>query len=91
VDKGLDAFGENVHAVVYYELKNSFGISRQEIPQKPELLVQTIDKIFGVGSAAVSRAIRTELESAFQIRGLRNKDLLSALKIAHREALATNG
>ena len=81
IDKGLDAFGGNVHAVVYYQLKGWFGISREDIPAKPDLFVQTIDKLFGVGAAAVSLAICRELQSKFGIDGLGEKDLLTVMRI----------
>ncbi len=85
IDRGLDAFGSNVHTVVYYELNKWFGISREEIPLKPEMLVSTIDKIFGVGAVAVSRAIQKELEVSYGIKGLSQKDLVTALRTAYHE------
>jgi hypothetical protein len=81
IDRGLDAFGANVHTVVYFQLRSWFGISREDIPAKPELFVQTIDKLFGVGAGVVALAICTELEKRFGIDRLREKDLLKALRI----------
>ena len=85
LDRGLDVFGENVHTVVYFELRKTYGISREEIPTKPDLLVATIEKLFGMGSAAVSRAVRKELELSSGIADLSKKDLLTALRTAYRE------
>jgi hypothetical protein len=87
LDRGLDVFGANVHVVVYFELNKMYGISREQIPSKPDLFIATIDKLFGVGAAAVSRAIRKELESATGIQDLSKKDLLTALRSAYKEQL----
>jgi hypothetical protein len=87
IDRGLDSFGENVHVVVYFELKKSFGITREEIPIKPELFVKSVEKFFGVGAFAVSRSIRKELEETSGIKDLKSKDLLTALRLAYHEQL----
>jgi hypothetical protein len=49
--------------------------------------VATIEKLFGVGAVTVSRAIRKELEISSGIKGLREKDLLTALRTAYHEIL----
>ena len=83
IDRGLDVFGSNVRLVVYYELEKTFGISREDIPLKPDLFVETIDKLFSVGALTVSRAICKELEASSGIKDLSTKNLLSALKMAY--------
>jgi hypothetical protein len=88
IDRGLDAFGSNVRLVVYFELNRLFGISREEIPLKPDRLVETIDELFGVGAFAVSRAILKELEASSGIKGLSQQNLLTALREAYHEQLA---
>ena len=88
IDRGLDVFGSNVHIVVYFELQKSRRISREEIPLKPQLLVETINEFFGVGAAVVSRSIRKELEITSGIKELTSKDLLTALQTAFHEISA---
>ena len=89
IDRGLDTFGSNVRLVVYYELKNLFGITRDEIPLRPECFVKTIERLFGVGAKVVSRAIIKELEASSGVKDLSKKDLLTALRTAHHEHLAS--
>ena len=87
IDKGLDAFGANVRIVVYHELERRHGLKREDIPRKPDLFVETIENLFGVGTAAVSRAIRRELEISSGIKDLGGGDLLYALRTAYHEQL----
>lgn len=88
IDRGLDVFGANVHVVVYFQLHKWRGISREEIPLKPQLLVETVNEFFGVGAAVVSRSIRKELEIASGVKGLTTQDLLTALRTAFHEISA---
>lgn len=90
LDRALDTFGVNVHDVVYYKLREWYGVSRDDIPLKPELFVKTVDQFFGVGAAIVSRAIRKELEAQTGIKDLGTKDLLTALRTAYREQILGN-
>lgn len=85
IDQGLDVFGTNVHTVVYFQLTKWYGMTREEIPQKPQFFVDTVNQFFGVGAAVVSRSIRKELEIASGIKGLTTKDLLTALRTAFHE------
>jgi len=63
------------------------GISREDIPIKPDLFVSTIDSLFGVGATTVSHAIRKELEISSGIKGLSEKNLLTVLRTAYHELL----
>jgi hypothetical protein len=85
LDRALNAFGANVSIVVYFELRKLFGITREEIPQKLDLFVSTIDRLFGAGSVVVARVIRKELEASSGIKDLSKKDLLTALQTAYSE------
>jgi hypothetical protein len=85
IDRGLDVFGANVHIVVYFELRKSHGISREDISLKPQLFVDVVNQFFGVGAAVVSRSIRKELEITSGIKDLTSKDLLTALRTAFHE------
>lgn len=87
IDRALDTFGTTVRAVVYYELKKSFGLSREDIPRKPEMFVKTIEKIFGLGSRVVEGAIRKELEKSFGIKDLGEHDLTTAIRTAYHKHL----
>ncbi|MDG7000303.1 MAG: hypothetical protein JRN15_14465 [Nitrososphaerota archaeon] len=87
LDRALERFGTSVRVIVYYELEKSFGISRVEIPKKPELFAATIEKLFGAGAATVRLFILKELESSYKIEGLRAKDLVTAMRTAYHKQL----
>ena len=83
LDRALERFGTSVRVVVYYQLEKSFGVSRSEVPLKPELFAATIEKLFGAGAATVRRFILKELETSSKIEGLRAKDLVTAMRTAY--------
>jgi hypothetical protein len=87
IDRGLNTFGASVPVVVYFELKKSFGISREEIPQHPDMFVKTVENLFGVGVEVVRRAIRKELEASSGIKDLSKQDLLTAMRRAYHKQL----
>ncbi len=87
IDRGLDTFGANVRIVIYYELQKLFGVSREEIPIKPEALTQTIEKIFGLGAQSVSRVILVKLEETTGIKDLSKHDLTQAIRTAYHAQL----
>ncbi len=89
LDRALDTFGTSVRVVVYYELRKSHGVKREDVPQKLDLFVQTIEWIFGAGSGSgvIARAILRELEASSGIRDLGKKDLLTALTTAYHKRL----
>jgi hypothetical protein len=89
IERALDTFGTSVRAVVYFELKRSFGVVREEIPQKPDSFVDAIDKIFGVGAAVVKKAILKELGASSGIQDLGNHDLTTAMRTAYHKQLQT--
>lgn len=80
LDRAFDTFGQNVSIVVYFELKKSFNLTREEIPSRPDLLVATIEKLFGVGAETVKRIIGRELEANTGLKNLSSHDLLTALR-----------
>lgn len=50
VDEGLSSLGENSKHAIYFHLKKSFNIKKQEIPYKIEAFADAIEKIFGLGA-----------------------------------------
>jgi hypothetical protein len=50
VDEGLSSLGENSKQAIYFHLKKSFNIKKQEIPYKIEAFANAIEKIFGLGA-----------------------------------------
>ena len=87
LDRALDTYGSAVRTVVYYELKKSFGVAREDIPLKPDILEKTIDKIFGLGGEAVKRVILRELEVSSGIKDLAKQELVTAIRTAYHSRL----
>ena len=73
--------------LVYFELKRLYGVSRDEIPPKPDCLVKTLDKIFGAGAVLVRRDILKELESSSGIKDLSKQEIVSAMRRAYHAEL----
>lgn len=87
LDRALDTFSTSVRAVVYYELEKSFGVKREDVPQKPELFVDTVDRLFGVGAVIVKRALMKELIANTGIKDLGAKGLVNAMRVAYHKQL----
>ena len=64
VDKALEKFGTTVKSVVYFRFFEEHGLKREQIAERPELFVETIDKFFGVGSEIVKSSIEMEMRIA---------------------------
>jgi hypothetical protein len=50
VDEGLSSLGDSAKHVVYFYLKKTFKINKQDIPHKIEEFADSIEKIFGLGA-----------------------------------------
>lgn len=57
VDQGLSVLGESSKLSIYFHLEKSYGIKRQDIPQKPEAFVSAVEKIFGPGAKFVETLV----------------------------------
>jgi hypothetical protein len=50
IDEAFSSIGESPRKAIYMYLKNSFGISKQEIPYKLNDFSDALEKIFGPGA-----------------------------------------
>jgi hypothetical protein len=50
IDEGLSSIGESSKQAIYYHLKKSFDLEKQEIPRKIAAFMYAIEKIFGLGA-----------------------------------------
>lgn len=64
-------FGDNIHRVIFANLDIKFGLKRKDVASHPEEFEQTLDEIFGTGTASgiIKRSIFNELANRFQIFG----------------------
>jgi hypothetical protein len=61
VDEGLLVLGESGRKAVYFHLQNLYSIKREDIPDKLEIFVESLRKIFGVGAEVIERAMARSL------------------------------
>jgi hypothetical protein len=50
VDEALSWLGNSVKQAIYFHLEKTFGINKQEIPDKIEGFTNAIEEIFGLGA-----------------------------------------
>lgn len=61
VERGLSIVEGDAKGLVYHRIKENFGITKEDIPDKPEEFIGAIRKIFGRGSVIIERAIEQEM------------------------------
>ncbi|MBS7646253.1 MAG: hypothetical protein QXK93_00160 [Candidatus Bathyarchaeia archaeon] len=57
VDEGLLMLGESGREVVYFRLRHSYAINKENIPSHPEIFIECIRKIFGSGAKVIEKNI----------------------------------
>jgi hypothetical protein len=57
VDEGLLIIGESGRKAIYFHLQNSYSLRKEDIPDKPEVFVEGLRKIFGLGAQAIEKSI----------------------------------
>ncbi|MEM3551660.1 MAG: hypothetical protein QXV01_11290 [Candidatus Bathyarchaeia archaeon] len=62
VDEALQTIlGESGKEVVYYYLKNSYTLRKEDIPENPELFTEFLNKLFGAGTKIIENTILKNL------------------------------
>jgi len=61
VDEGLLVLGENSRKAIYFHLQNMVSLKKEDIPDRPEALVEGLEKIFGAGAKAIETFILKSL------------------------------
>ncbi|MEM2249888.1 MAG: hypothetical protein QXP16_04240 [Candidatus Bathyarchaeia archaeon] len=57
IDEGLLMLGENGREVIYFRLKQSYALKKEDIPGYPEIFVECLRSIFGSGAEVIEKAI----------------------------------
>lgn len=79
LDKSLDEFGPSVKPVVYFKFHEDYGLRREDICDRPDLFVKTIDSMFGEGSSFVKSHIENEMRAVsapFELGQSSTEDIL---------------
>jgi len=71
IDEGLLVLGENSRKAVYFHLQNMFSLKKENVPDRPEVLVKGLKKIFGAGAKAIETWI---LKSLYQKLGAKYEE-----------------
>jgi len=68
VTRSIDAkYGEGVRQVLFWKFQDVTGLQVSDIPIKPQLFVECIQRIFGVGARSIERTITDETCHEFKI------------------------
>lgn len=57
IDEGLLTLGESGKEAIYFHLQNLCSLKREDIPEKPEIFMEGLQKIFGLGAKVIEKAI----------------------------------
>lgn len=68
VDEGLLILGESSRRAIYFHIQEMCSLTREEIPNKPDVLASGLKKIFGAGSKVIEKSIVESLYQKFGIK-----------------------
>ena len=71
VDEGLLTLGESGKEAIYFHLQNLCSLKRGDVPDRTEIFVEGIRKIFGVGAEVIERSI---VKSLYRKLGLKYEE-----------------
>lgn len=66
VDEELTSLGNSVKKTIYYHLKQTFKIDRQDIPHNIDQFAQALEQIFGTGAKFLEIGIMKRLHDKAQ-------------------------
>ena len=67
IDETLLNLGETVKTSIYFHLKNSFNIKRQDIPHKIEDFSEALEQMFGVGAKYLEISFMKSLHAKIRV------------------------
>jgi hypothetical protein len=71
VDEGLLILGESSRKAIYFHLKNMCSLTREDVPNRPDVFVSGLERIFGAGSKAIEKSI---VESLYRKLGIKYEE-----------------
>ncbi len=74
IDDGLLTLGESGREAIYFHLQSLCSLKREDISDKPEIFVEGLRKIFGVGAEVIEGAIVRSLYVKLGLTYEENKD-----------------
>jgi hypothetical protein len=82
IERILDSsYGENVSRVIFYAYGVKFGLAKSDVAKHPKEFEETLEAIFGMGTAyeVIQSSICKELENQFQI-GIQKKSISDSIR-----------
>ena len=67
IDEGLLMLGESGREVIYFRLKQSYALKKEDVPGNPEIFVRCLREIFGSGAEVIERTIIRSLHKKLGI------------------------
>jgi len=67
IDEGLLMLGESGREVIYFRLKQSYALKKEDVPGHPEIFVRCLREIFGSGAEVIERTIIRSLHKKLGI------------------------
>ena len=74
IDEGLLMLGESGRDVIYFRLKQSYALKREDVSSNPEIFVSCLREIFGSGAEVIERAVIKKLYDKLGIEFKEKKD-----------------
>lgn len=71
VDEGLLMLGESGREVVFFRLQHYYALKKEDIPSNPEIFVQCLRDIFGLGAEVIEKAV---IKSLYKKLGIEYKE-----------------
>ena len=71
IDDGLLTLGESGREAIYFHLQNLCSLKKGDAPDRPEIFVEGIREIFGVGAEVIERSI---VKSLYRKLGLKYEE-----------------
>ena len=87
LESALKPFGDNFSSIIFWNLKEQRGISKEDAIDHPEELVKCLHEIFGSGSKLIELRISLELKNKFNLSEAEAVSCLTALRTSRRHLI----
>ena len=80
VERALSRYGSTTARVVIWNFENSYKLHKEDIVRYPEEFVQSLNKMFGIGSHLIEKAIAQEIQSIYGLDYNDAQNLVTVLR-----------
>ncbi len=94
VDEGLSSLGQSSKKAIYFHLKESFNIKKEEIPFRISIFADAIEKIFGGGACfleiLIMKRLHEKVGGNFELRESTDFAFTEYIAAAKRNVMEKN-